>query len=55
VDDVNLIGNDIRTIKRNVDVLLSACRDIGFTVNKGKSKQMEIGRHRGMIANEHTG
>jgi len=29
VDDVNLIGNDIRTIERNADVLLNACKDIG--------------------------
>ena len=24
-DDVNLIGDDIRTIERNADVLLNAC------------------------------
>ena len=26
-DDVNLIGDDIRTIERNADVLLNACKD----------------------------
>ena len=51
-DDVNLIGDDIRTIERNADVLLKACKDIGLAVNTGKSKYMEIG-HRGMIANVH--
>ena len=35
------------------DVLLNACKDIGLTANIGKTKYMEIGRHRGMIANEH--
>ena len=25
VDDVNLIGDDIRTLERNTDVLLNAC------------------------------
>ena len=35
-DDVNLIGNDIRTIERNADVLLNACKDIGLAVNLGK-------------------
>ena len=25
----NLIGDDIRTIERNADVLLNACKDIG--------------------------
>ena len=24
-DDINLIGNDIKTIERNADVLLNAC------------------------------
>ena len=27
-DDVNLLGADIRTIERNADVLLNACKDI---------------------------
>ena len=30
-NDVNLIGDDIR-IERNTDVLLNACKDIGFAV-----------------------
>jgi len=42
-DDVNLIGDDIRTIEINADVLLSACKNIGLTVNTGKTKYMEIG------------
>ena len=32
---------------------LNACNDIGLTVNTGKTKYMEIGRHGDMIANEH--
>ena len=52
-DDVNLIGDDIRTIERNSDVLLNACKDIGLAVNTGKTRYMEIGRHRGIIANVH--
>ena len=53
VDDVNLIGDDIRTIERNAVVLLNACKDIGLAVNIEKTKYMEIGRHRGIIANAH--
>jgi hypothetical protein len=44
-DDVNLIGNDIRTIERNADVLLNACKDIVLVVNAGKTKYMQIGHH----------
>ena len=34
-------------------MLLNACKDIGLAVNIGKTKYMEIGRHRGLIANAH--
>ena len=37
VDDVNLIGDDIRTTERNADMLLNACKDIGLAVNTGKT------------------
>ena len=50
-DGVNLTSDDIRTIQRNADVLLNVCKDIAL--NTWKTKYMEIGRHRGMIANEH--
>ena len=42
--DANLIDGDIRTIERNADVLLNACKDIGLAVNTGKTKYMEIGQ-----------
>ena len=51
--DVNLIDNDIR-IERNTDVLLNACKDISLAVNTWESKYTQIGRHRGMLANEHV-
>ena len=34
-------------------MLLNACKDIGLAVNIGKTNYMEIGRHRGVIANAH--
>ena len=37
-DDNDLIGDDIRTIERNADVLLNACKDIGLAVNTGKTR-----------------
>ena len=33
-------------------MLLNACKDIGLALNTGKTKYMEIGRHRGIIAND---
>ena len=35
-DDVNLTGDDIRTVERNADVLLNASEDIGLEENIGK-------------------
>ena len=35
-------------------MLLNACKDIGLAVNIGKTKYMETGRHRGVIANAHS-
>ena len=32
---------------------LNACKDSGLAANTGKTKYMEIGRNRGIIANEH--
>jgi hypothetical protein len=52
-DAVNLIDDHIRTIETNADVLLNACKDIGLAVNRGKTKYMKVGRHRGMMEEEH--
>ena len=34
-------------------MLLNACKEICFVVNKGNIEYMAVGRHCGMIANEH--
>jgi hypothetical protein len=34
-------------------LLLNACNDIGLVVNIGKTKYMEIERHRVMMINRH--
>ena len=33
-------------------MFINACKDVDLAVNTGKTKYMEIGRHRDMIANE---
>ena len=48
-DDLNLIGDDTRTIERNADVLLNACKDIGLAVNTGITKYIELGRRKKFI------
>ena len=33
---------------------LKGCKDFGLAVNTERTKYMEVGRHRGMMANECT-
>ena len=51
-NNVNLI-RDTRTTERNIVVLLNACGVVGLVVNTGKTKYLEVGDHRGMIANQY--
>ena len=54
-DDVNLIGDDIRTIERNSDVLRNVCNEIGLAVSTGKTKYLGVRVHWDWMANEHIG
>jgi hypothetical protein len=35
-----------RTGETNADIILNVCKDIGLALNIGKTKYLEIGRHR---------
>ena len=49
---MRMVKFDNRTIERNPDVLLNACKDIGLAGNTGKTKYIEIGCHLCLIAYE---
>jgi hypothetical protein len=45
VDDVNLLGDSVNTIKENSETLLGASRDIDLEINAEKTKYMIMSRH----------
>jgi phage anti-repressor protein len=37
-DDVNLLGNNINTIKKNREILIDVSKEVGLAVNAEKTK-----------------
>jgi hypothetical protein len=44
-DDVNLLDDNIDTIKKNTETLIDASKEIGLEVNAEKTKYMLLSRH----------
>jgi hypothetical protein len=43
-DDINILGGSVNTIKKNIEALLVASKEIGLGVNGDKSKDMVMSR-----------
>jgi hypothetical protein len=44
-DGVNLLGDNIDTIKKNTEILIDASKEIGVEINVDKTKHMLLSRH----------
>jgi hypothetical protein len=44
-DDVNLLGDNIDTIKKNKETLIDASKEVGLEINVEKTKYMLLSRH----------
>jgi hypothetical protein len=51
VDDVKLLGDNIDTIKRNIETLIYASKEVGLEINVEKTKYMLLSLHQNVVQN----
>jgi hypothetical protein len=51
VDDVNLLGDNIETIKKNTEILIDASKDVGLEITVDKTKYMLLSGHQNVGQN----
>jgi hypothetical protein len=44
-DDVNLLGDNRDTIKKNIETLIDASKEVGLEINEEKAKYMLVSHH----------
>jgi hypothetical protein len=50
-DDVNLMGDNIDSIKKNTETLIDASKEVGLEINVDRTKFMLLSRHQNVGQN----
>jgi hypothetical protein len=50
-DDVNVLGDNMDTIKKNTGTLINASKEVGLEINVEKTKYMLLSRHQNVSQN----
>jgi hypothetical protein len=50
-DDVNLLGDNIDTIKKNMETLIGVSKEVGLEINVEKTKNMLLSHHQNVVRN----
>ena len=50
--DVNMLGENLRTVRENAEIFIKATKDIGLEVKSKKTKYMITSRHQNVIQNQ---
>ena len=51
-NDVNMLGENLQTVRENAAIFIKANKDIGLEVNSKKTKYMITSRHQNVIQNQ---
>ena len=51
-DDVNMLGENLQTVRENAEIIIKASKDIGLEVNSDMTKYMITSRHQNVIQNQ---
>jgi hypothetical protein len=51
-DDVNLLGDNVVTIKENIETLIDASKEVGLEINVEKTKFILLSRHQNIGQNQ---
>ena len=51
-DDINMLGENLQTVRENAEIFIKATKDIDLEVNSDKTKYMITSRHQNVIQNQ---